>query len=46
MEGFVTNLTDKRYVAAQVQASTNSAAGIIYGAPRQYGLRVMVNFGK
>ena len=46
VEGFVTNLTDERYVAAQVQASTNSAAGIIYGAPRQYGLRLMVNFGK
>jgi iron complex outermembrane recepter protein len=46
VEGFVTNLTDKTYITSQVQASSNSAAGIIYGAPREFGLRLMANFGK
>jgi iron complex outermembrane receptor protein len=46
VEGFVTNLTDKAYISSQVQASQNSAAGIIYGPPREYGLRLLAKFGK
>jgi iron complex outermembrane receptor protein len=46
LEGFVTNLTDGHYISSQVQASSNSAAGIIYGAPRQYGARFVTSFGE
>ncbi|WP_338446385.1 TonB-dependent receptor [Pelagerythrobacter marensis] len=45
IEGFVNNLTDKTYIAAQIQNSSSADGGIIYGAPRTYGVRVKVAFG-
>ena len=45
VEGFVTNATDRFYIAAQIQNSSSADGGIIYGAPRQYGVRVIGNFG-
>ena len=36
---------DKTYIASQIQNSTSATGGIIYGAPRQYGLRARLNFG-
>lgn len=45
VEAFVSNFTDKTYIAAQVQNSSSADGGIIYGAPRQYGLRVIGSFG-
>ena len=40
MEAFANNATDRTYIAAQIQNSTSATGGIIYGAPRQYGVRV------
>jgi iron complex outermembrane recepter protein len=45
IEAFSNNATDKTYIASQLQNSTSATGGIIYGAPRQYGLRAKVNFG-
>jgi iron complex outermembrane receptor protein len=45
VEAFATNLLDKTYIASQIQNSTSATGGIIYGAPRQYGLRARLNFG-
>lgn len=45
IEGFVNNLTDKTYIATQIQNSSSADGGIIYGAPRTYGVRVKVTFG-
>ena len=45
VEAFSNNVTDKTYIASQIQNSTSATGGIIYGAPRQYGLRAKVNFG-
>ena len=45
VEAFSNNVADKTYIASQLQNSTSATGGIIYGAPRQYGLRAKVNFG-
>jgi iron complex outermembrane receptor protein len=45
LEAFATNLLDKTYIASQIQNSTSATGGIIYGAPRQFGLRASVQFG-
>jgi len=45
VEAFSNNVTDKTYIASQIQNSTSATGGIIYGAPRQYGLRAKVNLG-
>ncbi|MFC3068881.1 TonB-dependent receptor [Phenylobacterium soli] len=45
LEGFVTNLTDKTYVASQFFGSSSADGGTIYGARRQVGMRVKVNLG-
>jgi iron complex outermembrane receptor protein len=45
VEAFSNNATDRTYIASQIQNSTSATGGIIYGAPRQYGLRAKVNFG-
>ncbi len=45
VEAFANNATDRTYIAAQIQNSTSATGGIIYGAPRQYGLRVKADFG-
>nr|PZN67199.1 MAG: TonB-dependent receptor [Pseudomonadota bacterium] len=44
LEAFATNLFDKTYIAAQVQDASSASGGIIYGAPRQLGLRAKVDF--
>jgi iron complex outermembrane receptor protein len=44
LEAFATNITDKTYVAAQVQDSTTAFGGLAYGAPRQVGVRAMFKF--
>jgi iron complex outermembrane receptor protein len=45
VEAFVTNLTDKIYIASQIQDNSSATGGIIYGAPRQFGLRLIAKFG-
>jgi iron complex outermembrane receptor protein len=45
VEAFATNVTDRTYIAAQIQNTTSATGGIIYGAPRQYGLRFKADFG-
>jgi iron complex outermembrane receptor protein len=42
VEAFVNNLTDEVYIASQVQDASSTNGGIIYGAPRLYGLRFVV----
>jgi iron complex outermembrane receptor protein len=44
VEAFVTNLLDKTYIAVQVQEASSASGGIIYGAPRQAGMRVKYDF--
>ncbi len=46
IEGYMTNFTDKTYIAAQVQNSSSADGGIIYGAPRQYGIRFVAKMGE
>lgn len=46
LEGFVNNLTDKTYIASQIQNSSSADGGIIYGAPRTWGVRAVINFGR
>ncbi|MDE2403555.1 MAG: TonB-dependent receptor [Sphingomonadales bacterium] len=45
-EAFVNNLTDKVYIASQIQNSSSADGGIIYGAPRTWGFRVRAMLGK
>ncbi|MBL8552172.1 MAG: TonB-dependent receptor [Hyphomonadaceae bacterium] len=40
LEGFVTNFADEVYIASQVQNSSSADGGVIYGAPRQVGVRI------
>ncbi|MBM0106299.1 TonB-dependent receptor [Steroidobacter sp. S1-65] len=44
IEAFATNALDKEYISAQVQDASSARGGIIYGAPRQYGLRAKYDF--
>lgn len=44
LEGFVNNFTDERYIASQIQSSSSADGGIIYGAPRTWGIRGVVKF--
>ncbi len=44
LEAFVSNALDEEYIAAQVQDASSAQGGIIYGAPRQYGLRAKYDF--
>jgi iron complex outermembrane receptor protein len=44
VEAFATNLLDKEYIAAQVQDASSARGGLIYGAPRQYGVRAKFDF--
>ena len=46
VEGFVSNLTDERYIASQLQNSSSANGGIVYGAPRVIGVRAAVTLGK
>lgn len=45
IEGFVNNFTNKLYIASQIQNSSSADGGIIYGAPRTWGIRAIVKFG-
>jgi iron complex outermembrane recepter protein len=45
VEGFVENFTNKVYVASQIQNSSSADGGILYGAPRQFGVRVIGKIG-
>jgi iron complex outermembrane receptor protein len=45
LEAFANNLFDETYIASQIQNSSSADGGIIYGAPRTFGLRVKVQFG-
>lgn len=45
LEGFVNNIGNKHYIATQIQNSSSADGGIIYGAPRTYGLRLKVQVG-
>lgn len=45
LEAFVNNLTDKTYIATQIQNSSSADGGIIYGAPRTWGVRLRVEIG-
>jgi iron complex outermembrane recepter protein len=44
VEAAVTNLSDKVYIASQIQNSSTADGGILYGAPRQVSLRVSKQF--
>ena len=44
LEAFVNNFTDERYIASQIQNSSSADGGIIYGAPRTYGIRSVIKF--
>ncbi len=44
VEAAVTNLADKVYIASQIQNSSTADGGILYGAPRQYTVRVSRRF--
>ncbi len=46
VEAYVNNLTNKTYIATQIQNSSSANGGIIYGAPRTFGLRLKVQVGK
>ncbi len=44
LEGFISNLLDKTYIAVQVQDASSAAGGKLYGAPRQFGVRATYKF--
>jgi iron complex outermembrane receptor protein len=44
LEAFVTNVFDRTYIAAQVQDASSATGGVLYGAPRQYGVRAKYDF--
>jgi iron complex outermembrane recepter protein len=44
LEAFATNALDETYIAAQVQDASSATGGIIYGAPRQFGVRLRFDF--
>ncbi|PQA87689.1 TonB-dependent receptor [Marinicaulis flavus] len=44
VEGYVTNVFDELYVASQASDSSSFDGGIVYGAPRQFGVRAVANF--
>ena len=44
-EGYVTNFTNRTYIASQVQSAGSADGGYIYGAPREFGVRAVYKFG-
>ena len=44
LEAFATNVFDKEYISAQLQDASSARGGMIYGAPRQYGVRAKFDF--
>ena len=45
LEVFANNLFDETYIASQIQNSSSADGGIIYGAPRTFGLRLKIDVG-
>lgn len=45
IEGYVNNLTDETYIATQIQDSSSANGGIIFGAPRTFGIRLKAQIG-
>ena len=43
-EVFSNNVTDKTYIATQIQNSSSADGGMIFGAPRTYGVRLKASF--
>jgi iron complex outermembrane receptor protein len=43
VEGFVNNVFDETYIAAQIQNASSADGGMLMGAPLQYGLRLSYN---
>ena len=44
IEAFANNVLDETYIAAQVQNASSANGGILYGAPRQFGVRAKFDF--
>lgn len=44
IEAFATNVLDEEYISAQVQDASSARGGMIYGAPRQLGMRAKFDF--
>ena len=44
IEGFVSNFTNRIYIASQIQNSSSADGGSIYGAPRTFGIRGIAKF--
>ncbi|GFE82290.1 TonB-dependent receptor [Steroidobacter agaridevorans] len=44
LEAFATNVFDKEYISAQLQDASSARGGMLYGAPRQYGVRAKFDF--
>jgi iron complex outermembrane receptor protein len=44
LEAFATNVFDESWIAAQVQDASSATGGILYGAPRQIGVRARYDF--
>jgi iron complex outermembrane receptor protein len=44
LEAFATNLFDETWIAAQVQDASSATGGLLYGAPRQIGVRAKFDF--
>lgn len=44
LEAFATNILDKEYIAVQLQDASSAQGGMIFGAPRQYGVRAKYDF--
>ena len=44
LEAFATNVFDETWIAAQVQDASSATGGILYGAPRQFGIRARFDF--
>lgn len=45
LEAFANNLLDETYIASQIQNSSSADGGIIYGAPRTFGIRLKIDIG-
>jgi iron complex outermembrane receptor protein len=40
LEGFINNVFDETYIAAQIQDASSADGGLLYGAPRHFGVRL------
>ena len=44
VEGFVDNVFDETYIATQLQDASSAQGGMIFGAPRHYGIQARYRF--